>query len=150
MGNHKMEHHQTRINTVSPIVSEVIVVKTQRELVGLIITQSFDVGITPTWAETVVAPTMDVVKRGVLIGSTTKLGNGSNGVLARKKLNVNMTLPITIIRVVGTLQMVFIDPIMITHANRIAYQPLMSSMVAERYKSANATNLRNNIKNHLL
>jgi hypothetical protein len=46
--------------------------------------------------------------------------------------------------------MVFTDPIMITHANRIAYQPLMSSMVAERYKSANATNIRNNIKNHLL
>jgi hypothetical protein len=64
---------------------------------------------------------MDVVKRGVLIGSIAKLGNGLNGVLTRKKLSGNMTLPITTIGVVGTFQMVFTNPIMTTHVNRIAY-----------------------------
>jgi hypothetical protein len=100
------------------------------------------VGITTAGAETVITPTMDVVKKGVLIGSTTKLGNGSNGVLTRKKLSGSMTLPITTTGVVGTLQMVFTNPIMIIHVNRFAYRPPMSSMVARGYKSANATNLR--------
>jgi len=35
----------------------------------------------------VVAPTMDVVKRGVLIGYVSKLGSGSNGILARRNLS---------------------------------------------------------------
>jgi hypothetical protein len=50
----------------------------------------------------IVAPTMDVVRRGVLIRSATKLGNGSHGVSERKELNGNSTLPIVTIRVVGT------------------------------------------------
>ncbi len=66
-----------------------------------------------------VAPTMDVIRRGVLIGFTTQLGNGSDGALARRKLSGSTTLPITIIGVVGTPQMVFTNPIMITHVNRI-------------------------------
>jgi hypothetical protein len=45
---------------------------------------------------------MDVVRRGVLIGSTTKLGSGLGGVSARRKLNGSLTLPITTIGVVGT------------------------------------------------
>jgi hypothetical protein len=123
-------------------VSKVVVIETQKQLVGVVVTQSFDVGIITTGAKTVVAPTMDVVKRGVLIGSTTKLGNGSSGVLARKKSNGNTTLPITIIGVVGTLQTMFTNPIMTIHVNRIAYQPSMSSMVVRKYKCANVTNLR--------
>jgi len=39
------------------------------------------VGITTTKVETFVAPTMDVVKKGILIGSTTQLGSGLGGVL---------------------------------------------------------------------
>jgi len=39
------------------------------------------VGIITIRVETFVAPTMDVVRRGVLIGSTTKMGSGSGGVL---------------------------------------------------------------------
>jgi hypothetical protein len=46
------------------------------------VTQSLDVGITTTRVETFVVPTMDVVRRGVLTGSTTKMGSGLDGVLA--------------------------------------------------------------------
>jgi hypothetical protein len=41
------------------------------------------VGITTTGVEIVVMPNMDVVKRGVLIRSVAKLGNGSNGISIR-------------------------------------------------------------------
>jgi hypothetical protein len=41
-----------------------------------------DLGITTTRVETFVAPTMDVVKRGILIGFTTKMGSGLDRVLA--------------------------------------------------------------------
>jgi len=66
------------------------------------VTQSLDVGITTTRIETFVAPSMDVVRRGVLIGSITKMGNGLDGILARRKLNGNTTLPTTTIGVVVT------------------------------------------------
>jgi len=46
------------------------------------VTQSLDVGITTTRVETFVVPTMDVVRRGILTGSTTKMGSGLDGVLA--------------------------------------------------------------------
>ncbi len=78
-----------------------------------------DVGITTTKVETFVAPTMDVVKKGILIGSTTQLGSGLGGVLTWRKLSGNTTLPIATIGVVGTSQMVFTNLIMITHVNRI-------------------------------
>jgi hypothetical protein len=66
------------------------------------VTQSLDVGITTTRVETFVVPTMDVVKKGVLIGFTTKMGNGLDGVLAKKKLSESTTLSIATIGVVGT------------------------------------------------
>jgi len=66
------------------------------------ISQSLDVGITSTRVETFVAPTMDVVKKGVLIGSTTNMGSGLNGVLVRRKLSESTTLPTVIIGVVKT------------------------------------------------
>ncbi len=62
---------------------------------------------------------MGVVKSGVLIRSIAKLGSGSGGVSTRKKLSGSTTLPTTIIEVVATPQMVFTDPIMTTHLNRI-------------------------------
>ncbi len=68
--------------------------------------------------EIIVTPSMDVVKRGVLIGSIEKLGSGLGGILARKKLSGSSALPTTTIRVVGTPQMVFTNLIMTTHVNR--------------------------------
>jgi hypothetical protein len=55
------------------------------------------VGITTIGVEMIVAPNMDVVRRGVLIGSTAKLGSGLGGVLARRNLSQSSTLPTTII-----------------------------------------------------
>jgi len=51
--------------------------------------------------EIVFAPSMDVVRRGILIGFVAKLGSGSNGVLAGRNLNCS-TLPTTITKVIGT------------------------------------------------
>jgi hypothetical protein len=67
------------------------------------VTHSLEVGITTTRVETFDAPAMDVVRRGVLIGCTTKMGNGLDGVLAGRKLGGSTTLPTIIIKVVATL-----------------------------------------------
>jgi len=98
------------------------------------------VGITTIRVETFVAPTMDVVRRGVLIGSTTKLDSGSNGVLVGRKLSGSTTLPTVVIGVVGTPWMVFTNPIMITLVNRIADRPSMSSMATKGNRSADGMN----------
>jgi ABC-type transporter Mla subunit MlaD len=95
------------------------VVETWKQLVTLRVIQSFDVGITTTRVEIVVMPNMEVVKRGILIGSVVKLGNGSSGISIRRNLNRSSTLPTTTTRVVGTPWMVFINLIMISHVNRI-------------------------------
>jgi hypothetical protein len=98
------------------------------------------VGITTTRVETFVAPTMDVVRRGILIGSTTKLDSGSNGVLVGRKLNGSTTLPIVVIGVVGTPWMVFTNSIMITLVNRIVDRPSTSSMATKGNRSVDAMN----------
>ncbi len=49
-------------------------------------------GITTIGVETVVVPNIDIVKRGVLIGSAAKLGSGSSGVLVGRNLNQSSTL----------------------------------------------------------
>ncbi len=54
----------------------------------------------------VVVLNITVVRRGVLIGSITKLGNELNGVLGIRNLNQSSTLLVAITIVVGTLQMV--------------------------------------------
>ncbi len=87
MGNRKLEHHQSRINTTSPIVSKVVVVETYKQHIRVRVTQSLDVGITTTRVETVVVSNKDVLKRGILIGFTRKLGSESNGVLTLRNLN---------------------------------------------------------------
>jgi hypothetical protein len=56
------------------------------------------VGIITTKVETIVVPSMDVVKRGILIGFVAKLGSGSDGVLARRNLSQSSALPTTITR----------------------------------------------------
>jgi hypothetical protein len=68
------------------------------------------------------------------------LGNGSNGILARRNLSWSLTLVVITIEVVWTPQMVFINPIMITHVNRTTDWPLVNSMVDEGYKSVNVMN----------
>jgi hypothetical protein len=57
--------------------------------------------------------------KGRLIGSAVKLGSGLGGILVRRKLNGSTTLPIATTGVVGTRHMVFTNPIMTTHVNRI-------------------------------
>ncbi len=66
---------------------EVVVVKTRKQHARIKVTQSLDVGITTTRVETMVVPSINVVKREVLIRSTTKLGSKSRGVLIVRNLN---------------------------------------------------------------
>jgi hypothetical protein len=67
--------------------------------------------------ETIVAPNIDVVRRGILIQCVAKLGSGSGGVLIGRNLNQSSTLPTTTTRIIGTLHMVFTNLIMTTHVN---------------------------------
>jgi hypothetical protein len=87
--------------------------------------------------ETVVAPNIDVVRRGVLIGSATKLGNGSSGISVIRNLSRSLALPTTTTGVVGIPQMVFTNPITTLHVNMTIDRPLMNSMVIRRCKSVN-------------
>jgi hypothetical protein len=82
MGNHIMEDHRPQVNTTSPIMLKATVAETQRQHAKVGVIQSFDAIITTTRVEMVVALNMDVVKRGVLIGSASKLGSRSGGVSA--------------------------------------------------------------------
>ncbi len=40
----------------------------------MLVIQSLDVGIITTGVETIVAPTMDIVRKGILIGFVKKIG----------------------------------------------------------------------------
>ncbi len=93
MGNHRLEHCQFRVHTVPPIVSETTIVEAQKQHVGVRVIQLFDASITTTEVETIVAPNIDVVRRGILIGSVVRLGNGLSGVLAVRNLNQSLALP---------------------------------------------------------
>ncbi len=90
--------------------------------------------------ETVVAHSMDVVKKGILIGFVTNLGSGLGGVLIGRNLSWSLALPIITTKVVGTLQMVFTNPVLTTHVNKTTDRPSMNSMAIGGYKNANATN----------
>jgi hypothetical protein len=69
----------------------------------------------------VVAPNMNVVRRGVVIKPTTNLGHGSGRFSMGRNLNGSSGLPIVIIGIVGTPQMVFTNPIMTIHVNKTTY-----------------------------
>jgi hypothetical protein len=58
-----------------------VIVETWRQHVTVKITRSLNAGIITTREEMVVAPNIDVVERGVLIGSIIKLGSRSGGIL---------------------------------------------------------------------
>jgi hypothetical protein len=81
---------------------ETIIVKTWRQPTGIDIIQSLNVGITTTWIEIFVAPTMDVFWKGVLIGFAVKSSSGLGGILVRRKWSGSMTLPTASNGVVGT------------------------------------------------
>jgi hypothetical protein len=58
------------------------------------VTQSLDASVTIIGVETIVTPNIDVVKRGVLIGSVAKLGIGLGGVSVIRNLSQSSALPI--------------------------------------------------------
>jgi hypothetical protein len=101
------------------MVSKMAVVETQRQHARVGITQSLNASITTTRVEMVVAPNIDVVKRGVLIGYVTKLGSRLNGVSIGRNLSRSLVLPTTNIGVVCIPRMVFTNPMMIIHGDTI-------------------------------
>jgi len=76
----------------------------------------------------VVTPNTNVAKRGVVIGFAINLGRGLGKFLVGKNLNRSFGLLATNTEVVGTPQMVFINPIMAIHVHRTTYKPLMNSI----------------------
>jgi len=118
-----------------------VVVETHKH-VRIRVIQSLDEGITTTWVETIVAPSIDVIKRGVLIGFIIKLGSGSSGVSVVRNLSRSSALPTFTTGVVHTPRMVFTNLIMTTHVNRTVDGPLMSLMATRGYRSVNVTNLK--------
>ncbi len=70
------------------------------------------------------------------------MGSRLSGVSTIRNLSQSLALPTITNGVVGTLQMVFTNLIMIIHVNKTTDRPLMSSMAIGRYKSANVANQR--------
>jgi hypothetical protein len=102
MGNHRMGHHHTRVNLASPRVLKIVIVIFRRQLTRIEVIQSPNVIITTIGVETKVAPSMNVVKDGVLFGPAANFGSGSSGILVRRNLSWNSTLAIVTIGVIGT------------------------------------------------
>ncbi len=78
--------------------------------------------------ETIVAPNINVVRRGGQIGSIAKLGSESSGVSTKMNLSQSLALLTVTTKVVGVPQMVFTSLMTTTHGNKIVGHPLMSSM----------------------
>jgi hypothetical protein len=102
-------------------VSEATVAKTRKQPTRLKVIQSLNVVITTTKVETVVAPSTNVTKRGIVIESTINLSCGSNG-FSTRNLNRILGLPTANTGVVGTPQMVFTNPIMTIHVHKTTYE----------------------------
>jgi hypothetical protein len=66
----------------------------------------------------VVVPNMNVARKGVVIELVVNLGRGSDGFSTGRSLNRSLGLPTVNIGVTRTPQMVFINPIMITHVHK--------------------------------
>ncbi len=103
--------------------------KFKKQLVEIEVIQLPNVVIITIGVEMVITPSTNVVKGGVLIRCTTNLGGGLGGVLVGRNLSWSSTLPTSTTGVLGTPQIVFTNPIMTTHVNRIADRPSMGSMV---------------------
>ncbi len=92
--------------------------------------------------EMLVVPNVDVIRREIVTGSTAKLGSKLGGVLTRRNLNWSLMLPTYTTGVVGILQMVFTNLILVVHGNKIVDQPLMSSMAIRAYRNADVVHSR--------
>jgi hypothetical protein len=68
-------------------VLKVVVVETHKQHVGVRVIESLYEGITTIGLEMIIVSNIDVVKRGVLIGSIIKLGSGSSGVSVVRNLS---------------------------------------------------------------
>jgi hypothetical protein len=88
----------------------------------------------------VVVPNMNVAKRGVVIGSTVNLGRGLGEFSMGRNLNRSLKLPMANTIIVGTPQMVFINPIMTINVHKTIDRPLMNSKAARRYINTDAKN----------
>ncbi len=117
MGNHRLEHHRTRINTISPRVSKAIVVETKKQPARIQVIQSLNAIIATTRVDTIVVPNMNVARRGV-IGSVINLGHGLGKLSTGRNLNRSSELPTVNTIVVGTPQMVFTNPRMTIHVHQ--------------------------------
>jgi hypothetical protein len=82
-------------------------------------------------------PNTNVARKGVVIKLAVNLGHGLGGFSTRKSLSRSSRLPTMNIGVVRTSQMVFINPIMITHVHKTTNRPSMSSIAVRGYKSIN-------------
>ncbi len=89
-----------------------VVVETQRQLVGIEVTQSLHAVITTIGVDTI------VVKREVIIESVINLGCGLSTLSMGRSLNRSSRLPTTNTGVVETPHMVFTNPIMTTHVHK--------------------------------
>ncbi len=69
--------------------------------------------------ETIVAPNTNFFRSGVLTKFASNFGRGLGGILVGRNLSKSFRLPTTIVGVIGTPQMVFTNPIMTTHVNKI-------------------------------
>jgi len=87
--------------------------------------------------DTIIAPNIDVVRKGVLIRCVAKLGSKLSEVLAWRNLSGSFALLTTTTRVAGIPQMVFTNPIMVIHGNKTIDWSLMNSMDVGGYRSAN-------------
>ncbi len=114
-----MEQCRTQVNATSPRMLEAAIVKTQKQPTRIKVTQSFNAIIISIRVETVIAPNMDVVKKGMVIGFVLNVSRGLNGFLAGRNLSRSSRLPTINIGVVGTPQMVFTNPIMTIHDKTI-------------------------------
>ncbi len=92
--------------------------------------------------ETIVVPNIDVITKGILIRSATKLGSRLSGVLARRNLSWSSELPTATTWIVSILQTVFTNPIMTTHGNKTTDRPLMNLMAVGRCRSTIVMHLR--------
>jgi hypothetical protein len=121
-------------------MSEVAIVETWKQHARVGAIQSIDACITTTIVEMVVAPKINVIKRGVLIEYVTKLDSKLRGVSIVRNLNRSLALPRAITTTVGTHQIMFANLIMNIHVNMTVNQRLMSLMAIGGYKSADVTN----------
>ncbi len=93
----------------------------------------------------VVVPNTHVAMRGIVIRSVVNLSHGLGGFSMRRNLNKSLGLPAVNIRVVGTPQMVYTNPIMTTHVHKTIDIPLMSSIT----KVQTVKIQKEDIENHL-